>query len=221
MLFVNVFLCKRRRRPWCYVKNGMHPWHRPAQVPGTCEHGSVQLQLCLDFLQCTSPRHQDDLVRTSHTQRLQTKLNKGPVWVCKAQNTAEARGSCCISLYGCMCCTSLQDPNLQERANIFRTKLQKAHVRNCTAYHSPTSCVWGRNEYLCMLSCRQRQWLGLKRRSYGQHTLLSPSCSPSAQPPPWWHLAVLALECSEWSNWFLLDGVCPCIPTATQRFHQE
>lgn len=163
MLFIDVFLCKSHRRPRCYVENGMHLWHRPVQVPGTREHGSVQLQgtgqLCLDFLQSTSHRHQDDLVRTSHTQRLQTKLNKGPVWVCKAQNTAEARGSCCISLYGCMCCRSLKDPNLQERANIFRTKLQKAHVRNCTAYHSPTSCVWGRMSiYACCLIGRDNGW---------------------------------------------------------------
>lgn len=43
MLFVDVSLCKRRRTPWCYVENCVHPWHRPALVPGTCEHGSVQL----------------------------------------------------------------------------------------------------------------------------------------------------------------------------------
>lgn len=163
MLFRDVFLCKRRRRPWCYVENGTHPQHSPAQTPGTCEHGSVQLQgtgqLYLDFLQCTSPRHQDDLARTSHTERLQTKLNKAPVWVCKAQNTAEARGFCCISLYGCMCCMSLRGPNLQETENIFRTKLQKAHIRNCTAYHSPTSCVWGRTSICaCYLSGRDNGW---------------------------------------------------------------
>lgn len=163
MLFIDTFLCKRDRRPWCYVENGTHPWHRPAQAPGTCEYGSVQLlgtgQLYLDFLQCTSPRHQDDLARTSHTQRLKTKLNIAPVWVCKAQNAAEARSFCCISLYGCMCCMNLQGPNLQERANIFRTVLQKAHIRNFTAYHSPTSCVWGRRSiFACCLAGRDNSW---------------------------------------------------------------
>lgn len=38
MLIRDVFLCKRRRRPWCYVENGAHPWHAPAQVPGKCKN---------------------------------------------------------------------------------------------------------------------------------------------------------------------------------------
>lgn len=80
--------------------NSWYMWARLCPAPGCICPG----QLNLDFLQCTSPRHQDDLARTSHTQRLQTKLNKAPVWVYKAQNTSEATGFCCISLYGCMCC---------------------------------------------------------------------------------------------------------------------
>lgn len=158
----------------------------------TCEHGSAWLQgtgqLYLDFLQCTSPRHQDDLARTSHIQRLQTKLNKAPVWVCKAQNTAEPRGFCCISLYECMCCTSLWGPELQYRADIHRTKLQKAHIRNCTVYHIPTSCVWREMDTcVCCLAGREATVVP-KERGYGQHTVLSPSSAPAVWPPPCWRL---------------------------------
>lgn len=157
----------------------------PARAPGTHGYGSVQLQrtgqLDLDFLQHTSPRHWDDLARTSHIQRLQTKLNKVPVWVYKAQNTVEARGFCCTSLYGCMCCMSLWGSELQERADIYRTKLQKAHIRNCTVYHIPTSCVW-REMDMCVC------WLA-SRDNGGAQGNSSTSCETSSLLKP----AVLAL----------------------------
>lgn len=95
-VYETMMLCRERYSP----PTGTY-W--PARAPGTRGYGSAQLQrtgqLDLDFLQRTSPRHWDDLARTSHIQRLQTKLNKVPVWVYKAQNTVEARGFCCIWVY--------------------------------------------------------------------------------------------------------------------------
>lgn len=230
MLFRDLCLCEGCRRPQGYVENSTPLRQSPAQAPGTWERGSAQLQwteqLYLDFLQCTSPRHQDDLARTSHIQRLQTKLNKDPVWVCKAQNTAEARGFCCISLYGCMCCTSLWGPELQERADIYRTKLQKAHIRDCTVYHTPRICVWREMDtWVCCLAGRGRQRWGPRTEVMDSthcgaqalhrlsNLLPADACGPaSGSGSP---------QCSKWSNQFLLGGVCPRILTAMQCPHQR
>lgn len=190
----------------------------PARAPGTHGYGSVQLQrtgqLDLDFLQRTSPRHWDDLARTSHIQRLQTKLNKVPVWVYKSQNTVEARGFCCTSLYGCMCCMSLWGSELQERADIYRTKLQKAHIRNCTVYHIPTSCVWREMDTcVCWLASRERQRWGPRKLQHQLWNLLSAEacCAGSGLGSP--------LH-SKGSNQFLFHGVCPRILTEMQSPHQ-
>lgn len=172
-----------------------------------------------------SPRHQDDLARTSHIQRLPTKLNKDPVWVCKAQNTAESRGFCCISLYVCMCRMSLWGSELQERSDIYRTKIQKAHIRNCTVYHIPTIYVWREMDMcVCWLAGRDRQWWCQRKeimdstRSWPQaprwlrNLLPADACSPGS--------GLGSPQCSKWSNQFPLHGICPHILIAMQYSHQ-